>query len=68
MAKKQNIITPKPLELGTGHFDTMFTIPYVELVNCLVSCVMCDRSHVKCHQKKVNTKNGQRGRDSQWKV
>ena len=35
----QTIITSKPLELRTWHFDTMFTIPYVSHVTCHMSHV-----------------------------
>ena len=38
----QNTITPKPLELGTWNFYTLFT-------TCHVSCVTCHLSHVTCH-------------------
>ena len=38
----QNTIHSKPLELGTWHFDKMFT-------TCQISCVTCQKSHVTCH-------------------
>ena len=38
----QNPITPKPLELGTWNFDTIFVTSYV-------SGVRCHMSHVRCH-------------------
>ena len=44
----QKIITPKPFELGTWNFDTMFTIPYVSCVTCHVLCVTCHVSRVTC--------------------
>ena len=38
----QYIKNPKPLELGTWNFHTMFT-------TCHVSCVKCHMSNVTCH-------------------
>ena len=47
----QNIITPKPLGLGTWNFDTMFAFPYM-------SCVTCYMSHGTCDVSKIKKKHG----------
>ena len=49
----QNIITLKPLELGTRNVDKMFTIPYVSYVTCHASGVTCHVSHITCHVSHV---------------
>ena len=48
----QNIINPKPLELGTWYFETMFITPcvsgviyHVSHVTCYVSCSTCHVSY-----------------------
>ena len=48
-----NIITPKPLELGTWHFETMFTTHCVSRVIYHMSHVTCHMSHVTCHMSNL---------------
>ena len=50
----QNIINPKPLELGTSSFDTMATKPCVLHDTCFMSCVACQVSGVRCQVAHVN--------------
>ena len=46
-----NIINPKPLKLGTWHFEQRYT-------SLQMSHVMCQVSHVKCHMSCVIWKRG----------
>ena len=48
-----NIITPKPLKLGTWHFETMFTTHCVSRVIYHMSHVTCHMSHVTCHMSNL---------------
>ena len=48
-----NTRNPKPFELGTYHFDTMFTTRHLSIVMCHVSCVMGQVSNVMCHMSHV---------------
>ena len=54
----QTIITPKPLDLGTWDFYTMFTTPCVPHDTCHMSGVTCQVSVVRCHMSGV-TSNSQ---------
>ena len=58
----QNIINPKPLELGTSSFDTMATKPcvlhdtyFMPCVACQVSRVRCQVAHFNCHMSPKNS-------------
>ena len=49
----ETYITPKPWELGTWNFDTIFTTPYVSSVTCQMTGVRCRVSHIRCHMSHV---------------
>ena len=55
----QNIITPKPIELGTWYSETMFTPTCVSHVTCHVSHVPCHMSQVTCHMSHVQCRKKQ---------
>ena len=49
----QDIINPKPLELGTWTFGSMFTLHHVSHITCQVSGVRCQFSRVTCQMSHV---------------
>ena len=53
----KNLITPKPLKLGTWNFETMFTTPCLSHVLCPVSLFTCYMSGVRCQVIGVTKKN-----------
>ena len=48
-----NTLIPKPEELGSWNFETMFIPLYVSCVTCHMSRVMCHVSCVTCHVSPV---------------
>ena len=51
-----NSVYPKPLELGSWNFETMFNTPCVPYGTCHISLVKCHMSHVICHVSYVKKK------------
>ena len=49
----RQLVHHTPLELGTQHFERMFTSLHMSCVTCHMSCVICHRSHVTCHMSPV---------------
>ena len=73
----QNIISPKPLELGGWIFERILTPHHVSHITCHMSFVMCHVSHFTCLMSRIKCHmilymyiifKWQFGKASRWRV